>query len=968
MDQDPTIKDALRAIVTGTSVNWTAIESDRADESFHVALRDLKLVSQIANFHRSLQETADPGSSGASVHTLPSAVGLPTWGPLTLLEPIGHGSFGEVYRAWDGRLDREVALKLLRRTGASPTVAGSRAVQEGRLLARVRHPNIVTVHGADVIDGQVGIWMEFVRGRTLEALVLERGAFEANEAAAIGLAVCRALGAVHRAGLVHRDVKAQNVMREDDGRIVLMDFGTGQEIARTRGGQLAGTPAYLAPEVLNGDAATPKSDAYSLGVLLYFLTAASYPVPAATLGDLREAHGYGLQRRLDELRPDLPQPFVALVGRALAVNPLDRFETMDALDTALSALIDEPRPDSLPVGPSSAAMTARSDRRAAVALTAAVVLLALASAPVGRSSLFGVRRTRAERFGSGSAAPGIAVGPTVRRVDVPGFIASGEPSRTGRWLAGVDWMAGGNLALLDLFSGARHPLTSKSDRTDGFTERSAISSDEQVVAYSWYTSARQDTGELRTVGIDGSNPKIVYRNDEGLNTPVAWSPDGRRVLVLRERFSAPDLAWIDTGDGRANELVRLTSFPRNISLSPDGGLVAYDQTSRANAADRDLYVCDAVTGRAMPLLIHPANDLAPLWVPGGAGVVFSSNRGGNLGLWYVPVTRTGEAAGEPRLVRGDMGRMSPIGFGRDEALFYHAVTGTVDVYVADVDLRAGRLSHPETVATRFVGTNLFSDWSPDGRSLVFTSRRGEVGFEPRSQVLVIRNLGTTDERVLAPDLNNLSWPRWAPDGQSIVVKGDGRLGSGFYRVSVRDGSATPLLIRDGVLNLPEWQPQGRELFFVVPRGRIQALDVRTKAERHVRDGGFMFALSRDGCDLAFARREPNAVTIHIAPADLGTPRAIFTMSANVVVELAGWSSDGAEVLVTRRERAAPTQPDTKPTELLAVPVTGGNPRSIATLDLNGPRSMRLSPDGTHLAFEAGYPSSSMWVLEQFINR
>jgi serine/threonine-protein kinase len=161
-----------------------------------------------------------------------------------------------VYRAWDPRLDREVALKLIREQGPRHDSVGSLVIDEGRLLARVRHPNVVTVYGADRIDGRVGLWMEFVRGRTLEAVLRDHGPFGAQEAALIGLDVCRALSAVHKASLIHRDVKAQNVMREAGGRIVLMDFGTGREELEGRRAELAGTPLYIAPEIFASAPAT----------------------------------------------------------------------------------------------------------------------------------------------------------------------------------------------------------------------------------------------------------------------------------------------------------------------------------------------------------------------------------------------------------------------------------------------------------------------------------------------------------------------------------------------------------------------------------------------------------------------------------------------------------------------------------------------------------------------------------------
>ena len=171
-------------------------------------------------------------------------------------------------------------------------------IEEGRLLAKVRHDNIVTVHGAERIDERVGVWMELVRGRTLEEELIVRGPFPPEEVAAIGIDVCRALAAVHRAGLIHRDVKAQNVMREPEGRVVLMDFGTGLDRAdSTETTGLAGTPLYLAPEVIEGGAATVQSDLYSVGVLLYRLATGDFPIEGRTLRDVRREHAEGTRTK-----------------------------------------------------------------------------------------------------------------------------------------------------------------------------------------------------------------------------------------------------------------------------------------------------------------------------------------------------------------------------------------------------------------------------------------------------------------------------------------------------------------------------------------------------------------------------------------------------------------------------------------------------------------------------------------------
>ncbi|MGQ0721162.1 MAG: serine/threonine-protein kinase [Candidatus Eiseniibacteriota bacterium] len=249
---------------------------------------------------------------------------------------LGEGAFGEVFRAWDPRLEREVALKLLKAAGGKSPIA-SNVIAEGRLLAKLRHPNVVTVHGAEVHGERVGVWMEFVRGRSLEQILRDHGPFGAREAGLIGIDVCRALAAVHRAGVIHRDVKAQNAMREEGGRIVLMDFGAGIEASDAESTRnISGTPLYMAPELLRGETATTRSDIYSLGVLLHRLVSGTFPIEASSWSELRQKHARRESRLLRDERPDLPEAFVRVVERATAWVPEERFATAGEMQRALS--------------------------------------------------------------------------------------------------------------------------------------------------------------------------------------------------------------------------------------------------------------------------------------------------------------------------------------------------------------------------------------------------------------------------------------------------------------------------------------------------------------------------------------------------------------------------------------------------------------------------------------------------------
>jgi tetratricopeptide (TPR) repeat protein len=339
--------DLVEAVLEGRSVDWASEESS-ADTPRREAIRHLKALAGIAELHRGLMGDS-PARTGQRV---PEGQ-LERWGRLEILERIGRGSYGEVYRAWDPKLDREVAVKLLHAGKRQPASIGSTdsaaatssvgepvgatVLQEARLLARVRHPNVVTVYDADEIEGRVGLWMEFIHGRNLEQILVERKKFGEREVTSIGIELCRALSAVHDAGLLHRDIKTQNLMQAGDGRLILMDFGTGRELEKTPAPSVdtAGTPLYLAPEIFTGGQASIRADIYSTGVLLFHLLTGAYPFRGATIEEVGEAHASGQRLGLEARAPGVSRPLAAVIGRALEPDPSKRFASAREMLAAL---------------------------------------------------------------------------------------------------------------------------------------------------------------------------------------------------------------------------------------------------------------------------------------------------------------------------------------------------------------------------------------------------------------------------------------------------------------------------------------------------------------------------------------------------------------------------------------------------------------------------------------------------------
>ncbi len=333
------VENVAASIADGARVDWDQADTQVSGRELRL-VRHLRLIDSLAEVYRTLPSLVEdvPGPS-----TRPDFPEGPRWGRLILLDRIGHGTSADVFRAWDAELQREVALKLLHDDGVSGDgPANARLLQEARRLARIRHPHVVHVYGAERHEERIGLWMELVRGRSLDDIVQQDGTIAPSEVAHLGIDLCSALSAVHGAGVLHRDIKAQNVLREDDGRVVLMDFGTGEEIEEKDGKsrRLAGTPIYLAPEIVAHGAASVQSDIYAVGVLLFYALTGAFPVVGDSLDGLALAHREGRRRTVREAQPDVPSGIARVVDRALSPDPRRRYSSASAMESALRQALE----------------------------------------------------------------------------------------------------------------------------------------------------------------------------------------------------------------------------------------------------------------------------------------------------------------------------------------------------------------------------------------------------------------------------------------------------------------------------------------------------------------------------------------------------------------------------------------------------------------------------------------------------
>lgn len=618
----------------------------------------------------------------------------------------------------------------------------------------------------------------------------------------------------------------------------------------------------------------------------------------------------------------------------------------------------------------------------AVALTA-VMLLALVT--VGSGPIL------TPAYADGEPGSGI----TTRQVWDNGD-ATGSPSPDGRYLSYVNWLTG-DMAVRNLATGENQNLTDEGtwEGPDQFGYYSVWSPDSQQVAYAWFN---KDIYELRTVGLEGGKPRVLYRNrDIEWIRAHDWSEDGEFILTLLGRKDRTNqIVLVAVSDGTV-QVVKTLDWRRPLimSFSPDGRTIAYDLVPDKDAdisAGRDIFLL-ATDGSGESMLVrHPANDYGAVWTPDGKGVVFVSDRAGAVGAYLMPVDE-GKPQGTPRLLKRNVGRMFPMAFTRKGAFYYGYANfeNGGNIYLAAFDPATGKVQgDPERAIQRFEGENTSPAWSPDGKYMAYLSRRGSSPFGAGSWSIRIRTVGTEEERELLPDLRRLrnyrySPPQWSPDGRFLLASGvDGKGRWGLFRIEVETGKVLLMVQpRDENIFRPAWSHDGKTIFFRRSKfqdnrnvASIVAHDIESGQEKvlYPGEGIIGLAVSPTGGHLAFfareAGREDGRAVLKILPIQGGEPRKVFSAPGASVPYFVGlaWSPDERHLFWNQhvREGGLSPWPEVPTLALWRISAEGGEPQKL-DIEKNVLRDITVHPDGKRISFTAGSPAhAEVWVLENFL--
>jgi serine/threonine protein kinase/Tol biopolymer transport system component len=795
-----------------------------------------------------------------------------------VIEKLGAGGMGVVYRARDEKLDREVAIKMLHRGVVADDEARGRFRREARALAKMNHAHIASVHDVIEQDGADCIVMELVTGESLAAK-LRAGSLPVKEATTIALQVAEALEEAHDQGVIHRDLKPANVMITPKGQAKVLDFGLASlaspgDVTQTaiETGVVIGTPLYMAPEQALGQRADVRSDLWSLGVTYYEALTGIVPFRRPTILAILRAITDETVRPMRELCPS-PPPMLAeqIVARALEKDPELRYQHARDLATDLKRVLRDLEPSRatgprIPAFPISGATTgsapnrpgARHRRLRQVALfvvvlvVAAIILMLLGPAP-------DTGNLESKQISFSNEAK---LGPLLTDGARLYFESRNVPSAmsvTGGIIAPIPGLTGG-MYLVDVMA-------------DGSKVLGWAQNINNEAGGGWFLEGSSLGGAWKKIG-----------TEQDANPIARWAADGKSIYFVKRKQ-----VWVmDEDGGHARPLWTPPQPPETLAVSPDGKQLAVAILARTPR----IWLVDSDGKDPHPLALDWPADAAESqgqWTPDGQRFLFNSDREGRGNVYELENPRWFEFWKKPRAVRltGNQLNITDATPARDSKGIF--ALGRVEAGAMQVfDPRAGKLvpylgglsasqlvvspDRQWMVYTEYPSGHLWKSrldgseavqltnvpgcmeqWSPDGKWIAFSDWR---------KIYRVSADGGSPEKLMA-DGDNEVIPTWSPDGKSILFnRFDGfNQPDGLYVVDLETRKVTPMPGGEKFY-IPAWSPDGKYLIAMAREPlRMMIYTAQTKQWRplmHFDDPEGYYAWSPDSRSVYFSQAQTHA--------------------------------------------------------------------------------------------------------------
>jgi Tol biopolymer transport system component len=874
-------------------------------------------------------------------------------GPYQVLAPLGAGGMGEVYRARDTRLGRDVAIKVLPADRLSDEVQRARFVREARAASALDHPNIVTIHEIESEGGVDFIVMELVAGRNLRTLIPRQG-LPVPEVLRIAIPLADALAAAHAAGVVHRDLKPANVMLTPQGVVKVLDFGLAKLVRKEKAGPeettaearegplsqpgaVAGTFGYMSPEQASGGSVDARSDVFSFGLLLYEMVTGRRPFGGGSSAEMLAALLKEQPKPPSELVPEVPRELERIIQRCLRKEPGRRFQHMGDVRVELQELKEES--DSQASAPAGAAVARRRSQRRWLPVAVAVGLMAAAASvwrlrPAELPSPKVVALTSARRAGGGSFSPdGTQIA----------FSSTGEKGdNVDIWLKIVGEAEARRLT------------------TDPAADSSpAWSPDGKQVAFLRATTSDAFAGgAIYLVSPLGGPERRLL--DFPAGGQLSWSPDGQWLTAARARSNAGPPGGIylisaSTGESRAVTSPTPRAFDVCPALSADGRSLAYAtcEGSGEGAAACDIYV-QALGDQERPRMQARRLTRQGGWIQGvawtrdGRSIVYGVNEIPNPYLWRV---RADGKTPPERVELAGRGSVEPsAALGRDRLAFTRTLW--------DVDVWRAEAGAPPAPLIESTFNDMYPQYSPDGLRIAFESgRAGE-----RDEIWLTEADGSNATRLTLGPGRWQGSPRWSPDSRFVAFDSRAENGhSDIWTIGI-DGSGLRQITHDPADEiLPSWSHDGGWVYFASDRtGRNEVWRVSATGEgeqQETRQGGCAPVESPDGRTLYYLRSCQSAALL-ARSTDGGDERTIVPC-------VDGWNYAVGPQGVFHVDCTPPGAPNASQRGLRLWDAATGQDRPVATIEGAWVAGVSASPDGRTVLWGRSTLASDLMMIENF---